>query len=290
MICGVVYQGRATVKEDLQSLQKDLGSRYQLSRELGRGGMATVYLAEDTERGERVAVKVLRRELTVILGQTRFHREIQILTRLEHPNIVRILDSRQAGARFYYVMPFVSGDSLRARLDRQGSLQIEEVISISRDIAAGLDHAHARGILHRDIKPENVLLEKHRALVCDFGISRAIEVAGDESFSSSGLVLGTPAYMSPEQATGGEIDARSDVYALGCLLFEMLTGEPPFTGASAQAVFARHLSERPRPIRTPRPDVSPEMEQAVLTALAKSPAARPATATALVRLMGAEFG
>jgi len=276
------------VKEDLQSLQKDLGSRYRLSRELGHGGMATVYLAEDTHRDKRVAVKVLRRELTAILGPTRFHREIEILARLEHPNIVRILDSRQAGARLYFVMPFVSGDSLRARLDRQGGLPMEAVLSISRDIAAGLDHAHARGILHRDIKPENVLLEEHRALVCDFGISRAIEVAGDESFSSSGLVLGTPAYMSPEQATGGEIDARSDVYALGCVIFEMLTGEPPFTGASAQAVFARHISERPRPIRTPRPDVSPEMERAVLTALAKSPGARPATASALVRLMEAE--
>jgi serine/threonine protein kinase len=276
------------VKEDLQSLQKDLGSRYRLSRELGRGGMATVYLAEDTQRDERVAVKVLRRELTAMLGPTRFHREIEILARLEHPNIVRILDSRQAGTRLYFVMPFVSGDSLRARLDRQGTLPMEAVISISGDIAAGLDHAHARGILHRDIKPENVLLEEHRALVCDFGISRAIEVAGDESFSSSGLVLGTPAYMSPEQATGGEIDVRSDVYALGCVIFEMLTGEPPFTGASAQAVFARHISERPRPIRTPRPDVSPEMERAVLTALAKSPAARPATASALVRLMEAE--
>jgi serine/threonine protein kinase len=276
------------VKEDLQSLQKDLGSRYRLSRELGRGGMATVYLAEDTQRDERVAVKVLRRELTAMLGPTRFHREIEILARLEHPNIVRILDSRQAGTRLYFVMPFVSGDSLRARLDRQGTLPMEAVISISGDIAAGLDHAHARGILHRDIKPENVLLEEHRALVCDFGISRAIEVAGDESFSSSGLVLGTPAYMSPEQATGGEIDVRSDVYALGCVIFEMLTGEPPFTGASAQAVFARHISERPRPIRTPRPDVSPEMELAVLTALAKSPAARPATASALVRLMEAE--
>jgi eukaryotic-like serine/threonine-protein kinase len=275
------------MREELQSLQEDLGSRYRLSQELGRGGMATVYLAEDTERGERVAVKVLRRELTAILGTTRFHREIEILTRLEHPNIVRILDSRQAGARLYYVMPFISGGSLRARLEGQGSLPINDIISIFRDIAAALDHAHARGVLHRDIKPENVLLEGGRALMCDFGISRAIEVAGDDSFSSSGLVLGTPAYMSPEQSTSGAIDARSDVYALGCVLYEMLVGEPPFTGATTQSVFARHLSERPRPIRTARPEVPLEMELAVLAALAKSPAARPATATELVRLMQA---
>ncbi len=275
------------MKEDLRSLQKDLGSRYRLSRELGHGAMATVYLAEDTERGERVAVKVLRRELTLILGPTRFHREIQILAGLEHPNIVRVLDSRQAGERLYYAMPLISGGSLRARLDRQGVLPVDEVISLSGDIGAALDHAHRRGVLHRDIKPENVLLEERRALVCDFGISRAIKVAGDESFSSSGLVLGTPAYMSPEQASGGEIDPRSDVYALGCVLYEMLAGEPPFTGATRQALLARHLSELPRPIRTARPEVAPELEQAVLTALAKSPAARPATATDLVRLMQA---
>lgn len=272
------------MKEDLPSLQQALGSRYRLSRELGRGGMATVYLAEDADTGELVALKVLRRELAAIMGATRFQREIEILTRLRHPRIVPVLDSREAGGRFYYVMPYISGQSLRARLVREGLLPITDVMAIARDIAIAIDYAHENGVLHRDIKPENVLLEAGRALMCDFGVARAIEVAGGESFSSSGLVVGTPAYMSPEQATGGEVDRRSDVYALGCVIYEMLMGEPPFTGASAQAVLARKLNERPRDLRTSRPEVPPSIERATLLALEQDPAERPASAGLLVEM------
>jgi serine/threonine-protein kinase len=270
--------------EKLASLQEALGSRYRLLRELGSGGMATVYLAEDTERGEPVAVKVLRRELTVILGATRFHREIEILSRLQHPNIVPVLDSRQAGARLYYVMPFVPGDSLRPRLER-GPFPVVDVIRITVDIAKAIDYAHEHGVLHRDIKPENVLLDGPRALVCDFGVARAIEVAGGEFNSSSGLVVGTPAYMSPEQATADRVDRRSDVYALGCVIYEMLTGETPFAGPTVQAVLARKISEPPRSLRTVRPDVPPAVERAVLLALDKDPAGRPASAGALAALL-----
>ena len=271
--------------ENLASQQEALGNRYRLLRELGTGGMATVYLAEDTERGERVAVKVLRRELTAILGTTRFHREIEILSRLQHPNIVPVLDSRQAGTRLYYVMPFVPGDSVRARLERQGPFPVEDVIRIAKDIGEAIDYAHEHGVLHRDIKPENVLFDGPRALVCDFGVARAIEAAGGEFSSSSGLVVGTPTYMSPEQATGDEVDQRSDVYSLACVIYEMLAGEPPFAGPTAQAVLARKLSEPPRDLHTVRQDVSAAMERAVLLALEKDPAHRPASAGALVGML-----
>jgi eukaryotic-like serine/threonine-protein kinase len=277
--------GLPAMTEKLASLQEALGSRYRLLRELGSGGMATVYLAEDTERDEPVAVKVLRRELTVILGATHFHREIEILSRLQHPNIVPVLDSRQVGARLYYVMPFVPGDSLRTRLERQGPFPVVDVIRIVLDIAKAIDYAHEHGVLHRDIKPENVLLDGRRALVCDFGVARAIEVAGGEFSSSSGLVVGTPAYMSPEQATADRVDRRSDVYALGCVIYEMLTGEIPFAGPTVQAVLARKLSEPPRNLQTVRPDVPPAVERAVLLALNKDPAGRPGSAGALAALL-----
>jgi serine/threonine-protein kinase len=282
---GAALEARAELKEDLSSLQQALGTRYRLSREIGHGGMATVYLAEDTKRGERVAVKVLRQELTQILGATRFHREIEILTRLDHPNIVPVLDSRQAGARLYYVMPFISGDSVRARLERDGPFPLEDVMRIAGDVARAIDHAHERGVLHRDVKPENVLLEGSRALVCDFGVARAIEAAGRESSSSSGLVVGTPAYMSPEQAVGDELDRRSDVYAFGCVIYEMIAGEPPFSGPTAQAVLARKLHDPPPGLRTSRPEVPRRTERAVLMALEKDSTRRPASASLLVEMM-----
>jgi serine/threonine-protein kinase len=269
------------VSADLHSIQEALGSRYLVARQLGRGGMATVYLAEDLERRERVAVKVLRPELTVILGSTRFRQEIEILGRLQHPNIVPLLDWSATGPPLYYTMPFVAADSLRARL-RQGQLPMDEALSIARDMAAAIDHAHAEGVLHRDIKPANVLLDVGRALICDFGIARAIERAGGESFSSSGLVIGTPTYMSPEQAAGAPVDRRSDIYSLGGVLYEMLAGEPPFSGASAQAVMARQVAEPPRSLRVVRPDVPEAVEAAVLAALDKHPAARPSSAQELV--------
>ncbi len=273
------------MRTSLTELQDALTGQYRLDRVLGRGGMATVYLAEDQRRGQPVAIKVLRPELASMLGPTRFHREIEILTRLRHPNILPILDSLETGPFLYYVMPYVSGDSLQTLLEREGPLPLDRVLGIARDLAAAIDYAHSQGVLHRDIKPGNVLLDASRALVCDFGVARAIEVAGGESVSSSGLIVGTPAYMSPEQATSGELDQRSDIYTLGCVLYEMLAGEPPFTGASSQAIIARHLSDHPRSIRVVRPEVPIHLEQAVLAALAKSPETRPGSAAKLVGLM-----
>jgi serine/threonine-protein kinase len=244
--------------------------------------MARVYLAEDKGLGRLVAVKVLRAELGAILGATRFRREVEILRRLHHANIVPLLDSGEAGSRFFYVMPFIAGDSLKARLEREGPLALDQALAIGRDMAAAIDHAHEQEVLHRDIKPANVMLEPGRALLCDFGISRAIETAGSESFSSSGLVLGTPAYMSPEQAAGGEVDGRSDIYSLACVLYEMLAGEPPFTGASAQAILARKLEGRPRGLRVVREDVSPRSEAGLLLGLEREPERRPASAGELL--------
>jgi serine/threonine-protein kinase len=255
-----------------------LSDRYRLVEQVGRGGMATVYRADDRETGSRVAIKILRPELTAILGPTRFHREIEILGRLRHRNIVPLLDSSEAGANLYYVMPFVEGETLRARLARSGMLPLDEVLSITRQVADAIDSAHAQGVLHRDIKPANILLEAGRALICDFGVARAIEAAGSESFSSSGLIVGTPAYMSPEQATGAKVDRGTDIYALGCVVYEMLAGDPPFTGATAQAIMARQLAGVPRSIRTMRPELSIELERAVIKSLHRDPLKRPAAA------------
>ena len=263
---------------ELASVRAALEPRYRVLAELGRGGMARVYLAEDLVRRAQVAVKVLRPELAAILGATRFRREVEILRRLHHPNIVPLLDSSEAGSRLFYVMPFIAGDSLKARLAVEGPLPVDDALAIGRDMAGAIDHAHGQDLLHRDITPANVLLHGGRALICDFGIARAIQTAGGESFSSSGLVLGTPAYMSPEQATGGEVDRRSDIYSLGCVLYEMLAGEPPFTGASAQAILARKLGEPPRSLRVVRPDVPPVVENVIASMLAKEAHERPARA------------
>jgi serine/threonine-protein kinase len=270
------------MRKSFADLREALAGRYHVDRVLGRGGMATVYLAENRETGVSVAIKVLRPELASILGPTRFHREIEILTRLRHPNILPILDSDDRGPFLYFVMPYVAGDSLEALVQREGALPVDRVLEIARDLAAAIDYAHGEGILHRDIKPGNVLLEKQRALVCDFGIARAIETASEEPISSSGLVIGTPAYMSPEQAISGQLDRRSDIYALGCVVYEMLAGEPPFTGASYQAIIARQLGDKPRSLRVVRPDLPPAVELAVLSALQKDPSERPASAGLLL--------
>jgi eukaryotic-like serine/threonine-protein kinase len=273
------------VKDLSVALGATLAGRYRVERELGRGGMATVFLAERADR-EPVAIKVLHPQFAAALGPERFHREIEILTRLQHPRIVPVLDSDEAGALLYLVMPYVPGESLRSRLEREGRLPMPAVLSIVGDIAAAVDYAHRQNVLHRDIKPENILLQGDRALVCDFGLARAIDRAALEPISSSGLVIGTPAYMSPEQAMGEEdLGPTCDVYALGCVVYEMLTGELPFSGATPQAIIARHLGERPRPIRTVRPEVTQEMELAVLGALGKEPAARPGSGTQFTRLM-----
>jgi serine/threonine-protein kinase len=277
------------VRDDfVAALQSHLGDRYRLLDEVGRGGMARVYCADDLTRGGLVAVKVLRPELAAYLGHDRFLREIAILGRLVHPNILPLLDSREAGGSLYYVTPYISGSSLQRRIERDGPLPLDEVVRIARDIAAALDYAHGRQVIHRDVKPGNVLLAQDRAIVCDFGVARAVELAGgDRLGSSSGLALGTPAYMSPEQATGGAIDSRSDVYGLGCVMYEMLTGEQPFGGATAQAVLARALAGDCRPIATVRPDVPPAADETIRSALASMPDSRPRTAADLVSRFGA---
>jgi eukaryotic-like serine/threonine-protein kinase len=259
-----------------------LSERYRIERELGSGGMAVVYLAEDLREGGKVAVKVLRREITGIFGSGRFGREIRILQRLRHPAIVPVLDAHESPTLHYYVMPYVPGESLRERLAREGPLPLDSVLPIAKAIAGALDYAHSQGVLHRDIKPANVLLAAERVVVCDFGFARAVEIAAGDTISSSGLVLGTPAYMSPEQAMGSDIDERTDVYALGCVIYEMLAGEPAFTGATSQAVVAKLVSEEPRPLRGVRPDLPPSMERAIRAALAKQPEGRPGSAGELV--------
>jgi serine/threonine-protein kinase len=268
--------------QELEAVRAALAPRYRVVEELGRGSMARVYLAEDAERGGRVAVKVLRAELAAILGATRFRREVEILGRLRHPNIVPLLASSDLGARLFYVMPFVAGGSLEARLAVRGPLPVDEALAIGRDMAAAIDYAHGEDVLHRDITPANVLLERGRALIGDFGIARAIERAGGESFSSSGLVVGAPAYMSPEQATGDEVDRRSDIYSLACVLYEMLAGEPPFIGPSAQAVLARKLGGRPRPLRVVRPEIGERTERGLLLGLEARPERRPLSAGELL--------
>ncbi|HEX3235803.1 MAG TPA: serine/threonine-protein kinase [Gemmatimonadales bacterium] len=263
-----------------------LAGRYRVERELGRGGMATVFLAVRADDDRPVAVKVLHPQFAMALGPERFHREIEILSRLRHERIVPVLESDEAGALLYLVMPYAPGETLRARLDREGRLPMAAVLSISADIAEALDYAHGQNVLHRDIKPENVLLDGDRALVCDFGLARAINRAAMEPLSSSGLVIGTPAYMSPEQGMAEEdLSPACDIYALGCVVYEMLTGELPFTGATAQAVIARHLADRPRSMRALRPGLPDHVEHAVFAALAKEPAERPGSAGAMAQLL-----
>jgi eukaryotic-like serine/threonine-protein kinase len=227
-----------------------LRDRYSIERELGRGGMATVYLATDLKLQRQVALKVLRPELGATLGNERFLREIAIAARLNHPHILALHDSGEAGSHLYYAMPYVEGESLRQRLEREGQLPVPEVLAIIRSVASGLTYAHQHGVIHRDIKPENILLAGNASSglphpwIADFGIARALDLAGCERLTETGLALGTPAYMSPEQSAGGSrLDGRSDVYALGCVAYEMLAGEPPFTGPTAQAIIAKRFSE-----------------------------------------------
>jgi serine/threonine-protein kinase len=270
------------IDNQLSALQAQLGTRYRLHREVGRGGMARVYLADDLIHGGQVAIKALRPELAASLGHDRFLREIRILGRLHHPNILPLIDF-SGGESLYYVAPYIPGASLQRRLAVKGPLSWELVVRIARDVAAALNHAHASNVIHRDIKPGNILLDEDRALVCDFGIARAVELAGgDRLASSSGFALGTPAYMSPEQAMGSAVDRRSDVYGLGCVLYEMLTGEQPFSGATSQAVLAKSLAGDLRPIRTVRPDAPLLAEAAIRAALASEPERRPQSAVEFV--------
>jgi serine/threonine-protein kinase len=208
-----------------------LAGRYEIERPLGRGGMATVYLARDAKHGRQVALKVLRPELAATLGSERFLREIQVSARLTHPHILALYDSGASDGLLYYVMPYIEGESLRERLSRETRLPIADAVKLGREVADALDYAHSRGVIHRDVKPENVLLGAGHATVADFGIARAVHVAGIADVAAEGVIIGTPAYMSPEQANGEQdIDGRSDIYSLGCLLFEALVGRPPFHG------------------------------------------------------------
>jgi serine/threonine-protein kinase len=262
----------------LERLQSALADRYAIERELGRGGMATVYLARDLKHGRPVALKVMRPELGHALGPDRFLREIGIAGRLQHPHILSLHDSGEAGGLLYYVMPLVEGESLRARLAREIQLDVTEAVGIASQVADALIYAHAAGVLHRDIKPENILLSAGHATVADFGIARALDTVGSERLTETGLALGTPSYMSPEQAAGSHaLDARSDLYALGCVLFEMLAGQPPFTGPTAQAIMARHAMDPVPSLHTVRSTIPGALQQVLNKALAKVPADRFAT-------------
>jgi len=268
------------VTADLFSrLQAVLAGSYTLDRELGRGGMAQVFLAHDLQHGRKVAIKLFLPEVASF-GKGRFLREIRTAANLSHPNILALFDSGEGDGLLYYVMPYVEGESLAQRLEREGQLPIDEAIAITRQVAAALQHAHDRGIVHRDIKPGNILLANGHAFVADFGIAYALEESGGDRLTSTGFSLGTPSYMSPEQIGGaGKIDGRADIYSLGCVLFEMLVGDPPFSGRSAQAVLARHSVERVPSVRAVRDTVTPALEHAVRRALAKSPADRYPTAS-----------
>ncbi len=264
-----------------ETLSRSLTGRYDLVRELGRGGMSTVYLARDVRHGREVAIKVLLPELAASLGAERFLREIRVVARLQHPHILPLFDSGEVQGLLYFVMPFVEGESLRARLEREGALEVVEATRLVRQLADALDYAHQRGVVHRDLKPENILLTGGQALLADFGVARAQggAVAGDgATLTSVGIALGTPAYMSPEQAAGErEVDARSDVYALGCVTHEMLAGEPPFRGANAMSLIRQHLTSPPPPLAGKRA-ITPDVGAAVSRALAKEPGDRFASA------------
>src|SRR5262245_58994547 len=260
-------------------LTSALEGRYEVEGEIGSGGMATVYLARDLRHKRKVALKVLKPELGAVLGVERFLAEIQVTANLQHPNLLPLFDSGEANGLLFYVMPFVDGESLRQRLDREKQLPIDEAVRIASAIASALAYAHEHGVIHRDLKPENVLLQAGHPLIADFGIALAVSNAGGARITQTGLSLGTPQYMSPEQATGDRaIDGRTDVYSLGAITYEMLVGDPPHLGGTAQAVIAKVLTERPPTVRVARPSVSEDVAWAVEHALEKLPADRWSTA------------
>jgi TolB-like protein/tRNA A-37 threonylcarbamoyl transferase component Bud32 len=275
----------------LDRLTASLADRYALEREIGRGGMATVYLAQDLKHDRTVAIKVLQPELSATIGTDRFDREIRVAAKLQHPHILTLYDSGDADGLLYYVMPFVSGESLRDRMDREKLLPIDDAIQITLEVADALGYAHSHGVIHRDIKPENILLTGGHALVADFGIARAVSSAGsDQKLTETGMALGTPIYMSPEQAVGDEVGPTSDLYSLGCVLYEMLAGTPPFTGPNSRAIMARHAMDPVPGLQVIRDTVPDEIEDAVFFALAKVPADRPQTAAQFAEALGTPLG
>jgi serine/threonine-protein kinase len=271
--------------QQLGRLREGLVGRYEIEREIGRGGMATVYLARDVNHERPVALKVLHPELAESLGTERFQREIRVAAGLQHPHILSVHDSGSTDGYLWFTMPFVEGESLRDRLSRERQMPVADAVRLTREVALALDYAHRHGVIHRDIKPENILLIDGQAIVADFGIARALG-GTDQALTGTGTIIGTPAYMSPEQAAGDKaIDGRTDIYSLACMLYEMLAGEPPFTGPSTQAIIARLMTESPRPLTTSRATVSRKLAGAVEQAMAKSPADRPATAADFARLL-----
>ena len=273
---GKISTKTLTQLSDLSRRLRDaLSGRYRIERELGRGGMATVFLAEDLKHHRRVAIKVFDPEVAAAIGSERFQREIEIVARLTHPHILPLHDSGVAEGFLFYVMPYVEGESLRDRLTREKQLPLEDALCIAREVADALDYAHRHRVVHRDIKPENILLEEGHAVVADFGIARAVAAAGEEKLTATGLVVGTPAYMSPEQAAGSrDVAGRSDLYSLGCVLYEMLAGQPPFIGPTLESLVHQHLNLEPRPVSALRSSVPQAVDRALARALAKTPADR----------------
>jgi serine/threonine-protein kinase len=261
--------------EQTEQLKTALADRYVIERELGAGGMAVVYLANDIKHDRKVALKVLRPELAAVIGAERFLAEIKVTANLQHPHILPLHDSGEADTFLYYVMPYVEGETLRNKLDREKQLGIEEAVEISCNVAAALDYAHRHDVVHRDIKPENILLHDGQPMVADFGIALAVSHAGGTRLTETGLSVGTPHYMSPEQAMGDrELDARSDVYSLGAMLYEMLVGEPPYTGPTAQAIVAKVITEKPALVTAARPTTPPHVAASIDKSLQKLPADR----------------
>ncbi|UCF40615.1 MAG: serine/threonine protein kinase [Gemmatimonadota bacterium] len=271
----------------LEYVQEALAGTYEIERVIGKGGMSTVFLGHAPGDDRPLAIKVLRPEFAATIVGDRFRREIAILTKLQHRNILPLHSSDIAGAIVYYVMPFAVAGSLRPRMVREGRLRFDQALDFTRQIAQGLDYAHANDVIHRDIKPENIVFHEGRAVICDFGVARALVRAGGESLSTSGLVVGTPAYMSPEQARGeSELDFRTDIYSLACVVFEMLAGETPFTGRTTQAIMAKQVKERPPRLRVVRPDLPEHVEDAMQTALQKEPENRQASAGEFAAALG----
>ncbi|GLC23890.1 serine/threonine-protein kinase [Roseisolibacter agri] len=275
--------------------QTMLAGRYTIDRELGQGGMATVYVARDVKHHRMVALKVMHAGLAASMGPDRFEREVMVAARLQHPHIVTVYDSGETAGRYWYTMPYVAGESLRQRLAREGWLSVAEAVRITREIARALDYAHRRDIVHRDVKPENVLLtEEGQALLTDFGLARALHATPDSTLgrgagTGAGFFVGTPTYMSPEQGTGEHpVDARADIYALACVTFEMLTGEPPHPGASMEAIFARRLEEPPPSVRERRRDVPEHVDAALRRAMSRHPAERFPTAFSFGQALDAQ--